>query len=93
MVNGVLHDFCCSFKFGNKKTFHLHFNMPCKSLKGMLVLFEEEKPYIRDMSKFYNPKIQKVSVTVEGKPNQLYAQGMTSFEQYDEIRKYFTEGI
>ena len=29
---------------------------------------------------------------VEGKPNQLYAQGMRSFEQYDEICKYFTEG-
>ena len=44
------------------------------------------------MSKFYNPKIHKVSVIVEGKPNQLYAQGMRSFEQYDEICKYFTEG-
>ena len=44
------------------------------------------------MSKFYNPKIQKVSVIVEGKPNQLYAQGMRSFEQYDEICKYFAEG-
>ena len=44
------------------------------------------------MSKFCNPKIQKVSVIVEGKQNQLYAQGMRSFEQYDEICKYFTEG-
>ena len=44
------------------------------------------------MSKFYNPKIQKVSVIVEGKPNQLYTQGMRSFEQYDEICKYFAEG-
>ena len=44
------------------------------------------------MSKFYNPKIQKVSVIAEGKPNQLYAQGMRSFEQYDEICKYFAEG-
>ena len=44
------------------------------------------------MSKFHNPKIQKVSVIVEGKPNQLYAQGMRSFEQYDEICKYFAEG-
>ena len=41
---------------------------------------------------FYNPKIQKVSVIVEGKPNQLYAQGMRSFLQYDEICKYFAEG-
>ena len=44
------------------------------------------------MSKFYNPKIQKVSVIVEGKPNQLYAKEMRSFEQYDEICKYFAEG-
>ena len=68
------------------------FNTPCKSLKGILILFEEERSYTRDTSKFYNPKIQKVSVIVEGKPNQLYAQGMRSFEQYDEICKYFTEG-
>ena len=67
------------------------FNTPCKSLKGILVLFEEEGSYTRDTSKFYSPKIQKVSVIVEGKPNQLYAQGMRSFEQYDKICKYFTE--
>ena len=29
---------------------------------------------------------------MEGKPNQLYAQGVRSFEQYDEIYKYFAEG-
>ena len=45
------------------------------------------------MSKFYNPKIQKVSVTIEGKPNQLYSQRMRSFEQYDEACKYFAEGV
>ena len=68
--------------------------MPCKSLKGILGLFEEEEEesYGRDTSKFYNPKIQNVSVIVEGKPNQLHAQGMRSFEQYDEICKYFAEG-
>ena len=68
------------------------FNMLCKSLKGILALFEEEQSYTRATSKFHNPKIQKVSVIVEGKPNQLYAQGMRSFEQYDEICKYFAEG-
>ena len=74
-------------------TWNWSFNMPYKSLKGILVLFEEEKPYARDTGKFYNPKIQKVSVIIEGKPNQLYAQGMRSLEQYDEIYKYFTEGV
>ena len=73
-------------------TWNWSFNMPCKLLKGILVLFEEEKSYTRDTSKFYNPKIQKVSVTIESKPNQLYSQGMRSFEQYDEICKYFAEG-
>ena len=52
------------------------FNMPYKSLKSILVLFEEEGSYTRDTIKFYNPKIQKVSVIVEGKPNQLYVQGI-----------------
>ena len=68
------------------------FNMPCKSLKGILVLFEEEKTFARDMSKYYNLKIQKVSVVVEGKPNQLYAQGMRSFEQYDEACNILLKG-
>ena len=35
------------------------FDTPCKSLKGILELFEEEGSYTRDTSKFYNPKIQK----------------------------------
>ena len=69
------------------------FNTPSKSLKGILALFEEEKPFTRDMSKFYNPEIQKVSVIIEGKPNQPYAKGMRSFEQYDETHKYFAEGV
>ena len=69
-------------------TWNWSFNTPCKSLKGILVLFEEEGSYARDTGKFYNPKIQKVSVILEGKPNQLYAQGMRSYE----ICKYFAEG-
>ena len=73
-------------------TWNWSFNTSCKSLKGILVLFEGEQPYTQDTGKFYNPKIQKVSVIVEGKPNQLYTQGMRFFEQYDEICKYFAEG-
>lgn len=76
----------------SETTWNWSFNTPCKSLKGILVLFEEEESYKRDTSKFYNPKIQKVSVIVEGKPNQLYAQGMQPFEHYQEICKYFAEG-
>ena len=87
---------CCMIEFSDKKiivnksdtVWNWAFNMPCKSLKGIPVLFEDEKAFTRDTSKFYYPKIQKASVIVEGKPNQLYAQGMRSF---DEACKYFTE--
>ena len=68
------------------------FNETCKSLKGILVLFEKEADFSRDTSNFYNPKIEEVSITVEGDTNQLYAQGMRSFEQYEEICKYFAAG-
>ena len=61
-------------------------------MKGILVLFEEELPFAQDTSRYYNPRKQKVTVIVEGKPNQLYSQGMRSFEQYDEARKYFAKG-
>ena len=57
------------------------FSDTCKLLKGILVLFEEEQLYVSDTSKFYTPKIEKASVTVEGKPNQLYTEGMRSLEQ------------
>ena len=57
-------------------TWNWSFNSPCRSLKGILVPFEEEQSYSRDTSKFYNKKIQKVSVIVERKPNQLCAKGM-----------------
>ena len=73
-------------------TWNWAFNTPCKSLRGILVLFEEEKLYVRDTSKFYNPKIQKISVIVEGKDNQQHSQGTRSFDQYNEICKYFAEG-
>ena len=35
------------------------FNTPCKSLKSILVLFEEEKPYTQDMSRFAIQKFKK----------------------------------
>ena len=37
-------------------TWNWNFNTPMKSLKGILVIFEEEGDYKRDTSKFYNPK-------------------------------------
>ena len=67
------------------------FNMPCKSLKVYwFCLRKSNHTHVTRVS-FTIQKFKK-SVIVEGKPNQLYAQGMRSFEQYDEICKYFAEG-
>ena len=70
-------------------------NSPSKSLKGVLLIFTQERSatkFARDTEEFYNPRIKKVEVTVEGVPNELYAQNREYRHQYDEIVKHFAEG-
>ena len=76
-------------------SFSIDINSPSKSLKGVLLIFTQERSttkFARDTEEFYNPKITKVEVTVEGVPNELYAQNMEYRHQYDEIVKHFVEG-
>ena len=66
-----------------------------KSLKGVLLIFTKERSatkFNRDTEEFFNPKITKVVVTVEGVPNELYAQNMEYRHQYNEIVKHVGEG-
>ena len=75
--------------------FSIDINSPSKSLKGVLLIFTQERSatkFARDTEEFYNPKITKVEVTVEGVPNELYAQNMEYRHQYDETVKHFAEG-
>ena len=75
-------------------SFSVDINSPSKSLKGVLLIFTQERSatkFARDTEEFYNPKITKVEVTVEGVPNELYAQNMEYRHQYDEIVKHFSE--
>ena len=76
-------------------SFSVDINSPSKSLKGVLLIFTKERSatkFNRDTEEFFNPKITKVEVTVEGVPNELYAQNMEYKHQYDEILKHFGEG-
>ena len=77
-------------------SFSVDINSPSKSLKGVLLIFTQERSatkFTRDTEEFCNPKITKVEViTVEGVPNELYAQNMEYRHQYDEIVKHFAEG-
>jgi len=76
-------------------TWNINLNTPTRSLKGILLLFEDPAvgamgPAFGRNSEFcYNPLITKVRVTVEGIPNQLYAQGMLPYHHWDEIVKEF----
>ena len=76
-------------------SFSVDINSPSKSLKGVLLIFTQERSatkFARDTEEFYNPKITKVEVTVERVPNELYAQNMEYRHQYNEIVKHFAEG-
>ena len=72
---------------------NINLNVPARSMKGILMLFQSpHADYARDTEKFHNPDIQKVEITIEGVPNQLYSQGMAPYQQWDEIRKLFAGG-
>ena len=76
-------------------SFSVDINSPSKSLIGVLLIFTKERSatkFTPDTEEFFNPKITKVEVTVEGVPNELYAQNMEYRHQYDEIVKHFAEG-
>jgi len=72
---------------------NINLNVPARSMKGILLLFEDPAAaFERDTENFYNPKITKVEVTIEGVPNQLYSQGQRSYQQWDEVKKFFAGG-
>ena len=76
-------------------SFSVDINSPSKSLKGVLLIFTKERnatKFTHDTEEFFNPKITKVEVTVEGVHNELYAQNKEYRHQYDEIVKHFAEG-
>ena len=71
---------------------NINLNALARSMKGILLLFEDvaaQQPFARNTEAFYNPKITKVEVTIEGIPKQLFSQGMRAYQQWDEARKFF----
>ena len=60
-------------------SFSVDINSLSKSLKGVLFIFIKERSatkFNRDTEECFNPKITKVEMTVEGMPNELYAQNI-----------------
>ena len=99
MKSSILYDRilrACIIQLDKSDTsFSVDINSPSKSLKCVLLIYTQERSATKfawDTEEFYNPKITKVKVTVEGMPNELYAQDMEYRNQYDEIVKHFAEG-
>ena len=99
MESSILYDRilrACIIQLSKSDTsFSVDISSPSKSLKGVLLIFTQERSatkFARDTEEFYNPKITKVGVTMEGVPNELYAQNMEYRHQYNEIIKHFAEG-
>ena len=56
-------------------SFSVDINSPLKRLKGVLFIFTKDRKatkFNRDTEEFYNAKITKVEVNVEGSPDKLY---------------------
>ena len=68
------------------------FSSPVKSLRGIL-LVGKKKTDITDWKcksgSFWNFGVKKISVTIEGIPNQLFASGMLPTDIYDECVRFF----
>ena len=62
-------------------------NIPCKSMKAIVLLFTKKDS--TDSEEFINPKIEKVRVLIEGKPNSVYSKGLVKSNIYDEARRFF----
>ena len=99
MKSSILYDRilrACIIPLNDSSTsFSVDINSPSKSLKGVLLNFTKDRSATKfscDTEEFFNPKITKVEVTVEGVPNELYAQNMEYCHQYNETVKHFAEG-
>ena len=65
---------------------------PARSMKGILMLFEDPvAPFSRDTEAFNNPKVT-VEIMVEGVPNQLNSQGMSAHHLWDEAKNFLAAG-
>ena len=65
-------------------------NLSVRSLQGLLLLFlDKHNDFSNKNEEFYNSSIDKVLMTINGMPNQLYAGGLQVRDIYPELKKYF----
>ena len=66
-------------------------NLSVWSLQDLLsVFFDKRDGFANKNEEFYNPSINKILVTINAMPHQLFAAGLQAREIYPELKKYFT---
>ena len=90
LYDHVMFDKIVPIKKGTDGRINIRVNAQRRSMKGILLLFIE--PYIggaRDSEKYVFPDLKKVRVTVNGKPNMLYNDGIQSEDIWAEVSRFF----
>jgi len=77
---------------GTDKSFNINVNIPRRSMKGVLIFFQEatdDGEYESEKTPFQNPNVTDVQVTIEGLANKIYPQGFKAHQQWDEASRHF----
>jgi len=77
---------------GTDKNFMIKVDTQNRSLKAVLLLFEE--PYTegtRDSEKYIFPDITKIKVTIKGRPSMVYNSGIAVTDMWEEARRFFVK--
>ena len=74
---------------GGDTRLNLRINPQRRSLKGILLFINPYPAGARDSESYFNPDITKVQVTVNGVPNQIYNEGISGADMWNELTRYF----
>lgn len=89
-----LYDYVTFFRTqatGNSKIINVNVNVPRRSMKGLLIFFQEEfddGSYDSESTSFQNPDVTNVDVTIEGISHKVFKQGLKPYQQWDEIKRH-----
>ena len=77
---------------GTEKRINIKVNAQRRSMKAILLLFVEAyAPGTRDSEKYIFPDLKKISVSIGGKPNMLYSDGIFPYHHWREVSQFFME--
>ena len=64
-------------------------NLSVRSLQGLLLLFfDKSDDFANKNEELYNPSIEKILVTINGMPHELFATRLKAKGIYPEVSKF-----